>query len=65
MSETIEFFLNDFHWIRWIKNSMVTRDTTYLTTDAFLDVVEKDNSITASGMVSIHSGDSQWISNQR
>ena len=58
--------------IRWFKcklkppkNGMVTRDTPYLTTDTFLDVVvNKDISITVSGMVSIHSGESQWISNQ-
>ena len=44
---------------------MVTRDTPYPTTDTFLDVVvNKDISITisGSGMVSIHSGESQWIS---
>ena len=48
---------------------MVTRDTPYLTTDTFLDVVvkikKKDISLTVSGMVSIHSGESSWISNQR
>ena len=68
-----EFSLNDFHWIQriqWIKtkskSSMVTRDTPYLTTDTFLDVVvNKDIFITISGMVSIHSGKSQWIFNQR
>ena len=44
---------------------MVTRDTPYPTTDTFLDVVvNKDISITISGMVSIHSDESQWISNQ-
>ena len=68
----VEFFLNDFHWIQriqWIKtkskSSMVTRDTPYPRRDTFLDVVvNKDISITISGMVSIHSGESQWISNQ-
>ena len=45
---------------------MVTRDTPYPITDTFLDVVvNKDISITVSGIVSIHSGESQWISNQR
>ena len=45
---------------------MVTRETPHLTTDTFLDVgVNKDISITVSGMVSILSGESQLISNQR
>ena len=35
---------------------MVIRDTPYLTTDTFLDI-----SITVSEIVSIHSGESQWI----
>ena len=39
----IEFFLNDFHWIQWIKSKsksgMVTRDTPYLITDTFLNIV--------------------------
>ena len=67
-----EFSLKDFHWIQriqWIKtksrSSMVTRDTPYLTTDIFLGVVvNKGISVTVSGMVSIHSGESHWISNQ-
>ena len=38
---------------------MATRDTPYLTTDTFLDiVVNKDISFTVSGMVSIHGGES-------
>ena len=48
------------------KSSMVMRETSYLTTDTFLYVVvKKDISIIVSVMVSIHSGESQWISNQR
>ena len=46
---------------------MVTRDTPYPITDTFLDVVvnkDRSISITVSGIVSIHSGESQWISNQ-
>ena len=47
-------------------SGMVTRNTPHLTTDTFPDVVvNKDNSITVSGMVSIHSGESQQMSNQR
>ena len=44
---------------------MVTRGTLHVATDTFLDVVVKRISITVSGMVSIHWGESQWISNQR
>ena len=60
----IEFSPNNFQWIQWIKtksnSSMVTRDTPYLTTDTFPDVVvKKCISITVSAMVSIHSGESK------
>ena len=50
----------EFTEIKWkSKSSIVTRDTPYLTTDTFPNVVvNKDISITVSGMVFIHSGGS-------
>ena len=44
--------LTEFSYKTKSKSSIVTRDTPYLTTDTFLDVVvDKDISITVSGII--------------